>query len=282
MPSRDRAGRDHSERGAGAVEGDRETRVEPESKCSGILVGRGTRVSIPAGGLTINLGSPGQQLAVDVHLQLNMWFYWLEIALSHLGTAKNHHATLLRARHDGEALQPALDDETRSGMQAIMAAAIAVDALYADVADRLPVQRDLRKQWREKGTARYAQVTEVFRRAFGLRRQGTANLRLTLKELYHFRDLAVHPDARASTPVLYPDLQVGVEWRLVAFGFANAQQAVRAALAYVKILPSRPLDRAPAPVQQLASEMLSLGGPLFDEWERHYGPLLDSPSDTGR
>lgn len=61
------------------------------------------------------------------------------------------------------------------------------------------------------------------------------------------------------------------------FGFSNAKMGVRAALAYVKILPSRPMERAPEAMKQLASEMLTLGEPLFQRWENEYGPLLDQP-----
>lgn len=282
MPISEQEGRFHAAESRDDAGGETGSALQPGKQPSGILVGRGTRVVIPAGGLKIDLGDAGNRVTAEVRLQLNMWFYWLETALSHLCNAREHHAALLRARDDGETPQPALDNEACSGMQAIMAAAIAMDALYADVAERLPVPPDLRAHWRQNGTAPYAQVTEVFRRAFGLRRQGTANLRRTLKELYRFRDIAVHPDARASAPVQHPDLRVGVEWRFVAFGFDSATQAVRAALAFVKILPSRPLDHAPTSVQQLASEMLLLGAPLFEQWEREYGPLLDSPGGTAK
>ena len=66
----------------------------------------------------------------------------------------------------------------------------------------------------------------------------------------------------------------------VTFSFDNARQLVRAAIAYVKILPSRPLDRATEPMQQLAKELLSLGEPLFVQWEERHGALLDQPTEA--
>lgn len=112
-----------------------------------------------------------------------------------------------------------------------------------------------------------------------MQKQSTANVRGIAKELYRFRDMAVHPPAAFSEPVLHTDLGSGVERRVVVFSYANARQAVRAALAYIKILPSRPLDRATDSMRQLAADMLKFGEPLFEEWESQYGSLLDEPED---
>jgi hypothetical protein len=217
---------------------------------------------------------------LSLHVSLSMWLPWLEIAMSHLDEAQAQHENLLRARDSGGAVGAALEGESRAAMQAMMAAAIAMDALCATAKDRITLPPSLTRKWRESGTARYAQVTEVLRRAFCLKKQSTANVRGVMKELYRFRDLAVHPQGAYSEPVLHPDLGSGTDRRLVTFSFDNARQLVRAAVAYVKILPSRPLDHATEPVQQLAKDLLSLGEPLFVRWEERYGALLEEPTET--
>jgi len=251
------------------------SRAKP-SKNRGILVTRGVSLRIPAGGLKISLC---EACTCSVQVNLNIWLHWLEIAMSHLEEAQVQHEALLRAREDGREVNGVLEGESRAAMQAVMAAAIAIDALYATAKDKIALPPESKK-WRQKGTARYAQVTEVFRRAFCLKKQSTAYLRGVIKELYRFRDLAVHPPGIYSKPVLHPDLCTGVEWRFVTFSFNNARQLVRAALAYVKILPSRPMDRAPERMQQLAKDLLSSGEPLFLLWEERYGTLLDQQAET--
>ncbi len=251
----------------------------PQSVQHGILVTRGTSVQIPAGGLRIKLGPEPKVEPLMLHLSLNMWLPWLEIALEHLAEARSEHERLIAERDRGGEVGDPLVKESRAAMQAMVAAAISFDALYAAAKERITLPPSLIERWRGRGTARYRQVTEVLRRAFGLKKQSTANVRGVAKELYRFRDIAVHPPASFSAPVLHPDLGSGVERRLVVFSYANAQLAVRAALAYVKILPSRPMDRASEPMKQLAADMLSLGEPLFRSWEELYGPLLDGKDD---
>lgn len=113
------------------------------------------------------------------------------------------------------------------------------------------------------------------RQAFGLRKQGTANLRGVLKEVYRFRDEAVHPSAKFSDPVPHFDLGVSVERRFVMFGYANARQLVRAALAFSKILASRDLTRKPKSIQDFAAYLLTVCEPLYSQWEQSFGQLFD-------
>jgi hypothetical protein len=60
------------------------------------------------------------------------------------------------------------------------------------------------------------------------------------------------------------------------FCFNNAQQLVRAAVAFSKILPSRDLTRQPKEMQDLAAYLLDVCSPLHVLWEQRYGQLLDS------
>jgi hypothetical protein len=114
-------------------------------------------------------------------------------------------------------------------MQAVMAAAIALDAFYAILQPHVALPPTLVERWRTGRTARFSQVTEVIRRAFRLKPKGTAELRENLREIYRVRDLAVHPSGKIQAPIYHPELNVGVEWRFAYFRVSNAELIVNAA-----------------------------------------------------
>ncbi len=179
----------------------------------GVFVGRG--VSLRLRNLRISWGPDGPEIApVTIELSLGMAPFWLEIALRHLVEAEAQH-TLLSESVSGNSSDrgTALEGEFLAGMQAIVAAATALDAFYAQVKPYANIPEELVATWREKGTARYKQVAEVLRRAFRLKPRTAVNLRRILKDVYRFRDWAVHPSADFSAPVLHPKMGSGTEWR---------------------------------------------------------------------
>lgn len=123
-------------------------------------------------------------------------------------------------------------------MQAIMAAAIAWDAVYAVLREYVIIPPAMSEKWRNGRTARYSQVAEVVRRAFSLKPKGGELLRKNLKTLYAFRDMAVHPTGKIAAPLLHPELDVGMEWRFVYFRARNAEMAVLGAAAMLWDLAS--------------------------------------------
>ncbi len=255
----------------------------PTQAGPGVLVGRGVTVRIPPGGFVIRETPVGTSVdPVRVELRLDTCIHWLEIALDNLGAARSAHDDLLLAKASGSAdLLAPLNREFKASVQAAVAAATFFEALYAATLERSPPPSAPPAKPTARRTARYALVTEQLRRSFGLRKQGTANLRSVLKETYRFRDEAVHPSARFADPVLHPQLEVGVERRFAMFSFASAKQLVRAALAFSKILPSRELGRRPEGIQQFAKYLLEVCDPLYPRWEVSYGTLLDTPPDAG-
>lgn len=248
----------------------------------GIHISRGVRLRIPAGGLVIHTGSNSDR-SVEVkavELQLDTCVHWLEIALEHLANAKLAREALCVEPPNSPELGNILDREFKASVQATFAAATFFEALYAATVERNPPKKPLAPRNSKKRPTRYAIVTEQLRRSFGLKKQGTSNLRSVLGEVYRFRDQAVHPSAVFSEPVLHPELKVGVERRFVMFSSGNAQQLVRAALAFSKILPSRDLTRQPKDIQNLGTYLLEVCSPLHTLWEQRYGPLLDPPSNA--
>jgi hypothetical protein len=156
---------------------------------------------------------------------------WAGISLRHLQDAKQRRVGRQLA-WDGTNEQEkagALELEFVASMQAIMAAAIAIDAFYSIVKEHVVLSKSLVERWRKNRTARYSQVTEVLRRAFHLKPTATAGLRHNLKEIYRLRDLAVHPSGQIEAPMKHPELNVGVEWRFAYFRAHNAELIVNAA-----------------------------------------------------
>ncbi len=243
----------------------------------GIHISRGVRLRIPVGGLVIHTGSDsGKGMEVKaVELQLDTCVHWLEIALEHLANANLAHDMLCARTLNGLDSENLLDREFKASVQATFAAATFFESLYAATIERNPPKTPLAPRNPKKRPTRYAIVTEQLRRSFGLKKQGTANLRSVLSEVYRFRDHAVHPSAAFSAPVLHPILNVGVERRFVMFSASNAQQLVRAAIAFSKILPSRDLTLQPKDIQDLGTYLLDVCAPLHALWEQRYGPLLD-------
>lgn len=243
----------------------------PAASVGGVHISRGVRMRIPPGGLVI---TDKDMRVTRVELQLDSCVHWLEIALEHLAAARSAHSTLLEAKGRGNDFAVLLDREFKSSVQATVAAATFFEALYAATLDRTPTKPKPHIPGKHQ-RSRYKRVAEQLRMAFGLRKQGTANLRLVLAQTYKFRDQAVHPSATFGEPVFHPQLQIGVERRFVMFGYDSALQLVRAALAFSKILPSRDMSRKPKAMQEFAAYLLQICAPLYAAWEESYGVLLD-------
>lgn len=244
----------------------------PAASVGGIHISRGVRMRIPPGGLVI---TDKDMKVTRFELQLDTCVHWLEIALEHLAAARSAHSALLEAKGGGNDFAALLDREFKSSVQATVAVATFFEALYAATLDRTPTKPTPHIPGKRQRQPRYKRVAEQLRMSFGLRKQGTANLRSVLGQIYKFRDEAVHPSATFGEPVLHPQLQVGVERRFVMFGYGNALQLVRAALAFSKILPSRDMSRKPKAMQEFAAYLLQICAPLYAAWEVSYGVLLD-------
>jgi hypothetical protein len=198
----------------------------------GIFISRGMAITVPAGGLTISIGADGKPAAnMTLHVRFDVCPTWTEIALRHLDDAREKRVARQAAwaGTNEEHKAASLEREFETSMQAIMAAAIALDAFYSLIQTHVDLPPSLTEQWRTKRTPRYSQVTEVLRRAFRLKPKGVAVLRGNLKEIYRLRDLAVHPSGKIAAPTLHSELGVGVEWRFAYFRAHNAELAVNVA-----------------------------------------------------
>lgn len=213
-----------------------------------------------------------------VELSLNMCPNWFGISVEHVRDAQRHHETLkqnLEPRNEPE-LGRAMEKECRSAMQAIAAAAFAMDAMYSSVKLELPNAAELTRKWTVAKTARYKQVAEVFRQVFDVRDDSFAKLRNVLKLLFEYRGWAVHPPSHFSTPQFYAVIESVTEWRYVAFCYNNAYQLVRGSLGFTKVLLTKETrDKVSENQKGLSARLL----PLWADWERDFGPLIDQHSD---
>jgi hypothetical protein len=190
---------------------------------------------------------------------------WLELAARHLADAEQRRLARIAAwqSDDADARAATLEREFESSMQAMMAAAIALDSFYLALRDKTSIPKETIQTWREKRTARYKQVAEVLRRAFALRPRGSVVLRGNLNEIFKFRDLAVHPSGAATAPVLHPELQTGVEWRFAAFRAENARPLVQAARSIIDelVTKGRPTTPEIARYAEGLRNQLAVSGP---------------------
>lgn len=190
-------------------------------------------VSIPSFSIRFREDGQIEGDPLTLHVRFDVCPTWIQIAKRHLDVALLALANRQRAwaGTDENAKAQALEAEFEASMQAIMAAAIAWDAVYAVLREHVVIPPAMATKWRNGRTARYMQVSETVRRAFGLKPKGASVLRMNLKELYRYRDFAVHPSGKIQAPMLHPELDLGMEWRFVYFRARNAELAVLAAAA---------------------------------------------------
>lgn len=241
----------------------------------GVFISKGMRVGIPPGGLTIK---DGQLSPVVLHAALDVVPHWLAIALKHLQVAGAEHVRLSPAWQEqaNDKIARVLEAEFMASMQAVMAAAISMDAFYAGLKEHVIIPSATLDAWRQKGTARYKQVYETIRRGFKVRKEALPKVREALKEIYRFRDLAVHPDPKLAQPLKHPDLSVGTEWRFVYYRFENAKGLVNVSLSLIIQLLNSPKPNNPD-LKRYTQESLPLLQPLVNEWENKYGELYPRP-----
>ena len=245
----------------------------PADEWRGIHVTRSMRLRLSNLALTVGDDGTIHASDVEVDLSIDMYVYWLEVALEHLAAAEIAHTRLLETwTKDDEASSAALERDCRESMQCIVAAAIAIDAFYAMVGDHVQVAQRTREAWRRNRTPRPKQIAEILKRSFQIGPKSFTQIRSIIIELFGWRDKAVHPVAGYDHPVPYEELHVSTEWRLVAFRAENAKNAVSIALSLIFQLLQRPLAKYVTLAEHCAGSVQFVA-PLVEQWEAKYGEL---------
>lgn len=230
---------------------------------SGVFIKRGMTVAIPAGGFILSMGNDGKLSGcLTLHVHYDVCPTWLEIASRHLSDAQERKLARIAAwnSNDEDAKGQTLEEEFKSSMQAIMAAAIAIDSFYAALREKTNIPNETVQRWRQNRTARHKQIVEVLRRAFSIVPRDCVNLRKNLKEIFRVRDMAVHPLGNVAAPVFHHELQVGVEWRFELFRADNARAIVEAARSIVHELVAKGKPSTPE-IQRYVDGLRDLIGP---------------------
>lgn len=210
----------------------------------GVRVTTGADLRIPAGALRISIGGQGEPAMDPVvpQLRTDMWPHWLLEAVDAAQVARSAASDVARlgaaAERDEDALDVALSAELRASMRAITASAFAVDAFYASVKARSPAHPHAEK-WLVRRTPRHAQVFETIRYHLKLRNPGAHEIRERIRELFRFRDWAVHPGSRFREPILRVDVDAGVDWHFMAFRGDNAVAVVAKTVSMMDVLVAR-------------------------------------------
>lgn len=198
----------------------------------GILILKGCQVGISNFSISID-EMTGQVTSSEIQIQtgLDMSIMWLRIMFDQLKRSDKSYQRLLeahRANNDPKLGVEATKDFDAS-MQTIIAAGAALDSFYVSLRDRTNIPQGTLDQWAGKKnktgkrTARWKQQTEVIRRAFKVNDEQARNLQHAISQITQYRDWATHPDSKMAQPVLYAEIQRGIDKRLFQFRNHNAR-----------------------------------------------------------
>lgn len=172
--------------------------------------------------LSISIGDDGRiDARMDLVVGYDACIEWVKIALGHRGDAlrrMNDRRSIWAADvQSGPEHAAALQGEFNSSIQAVVAAAVCLDALYDHLVRQVPVERNVRESWNKNKTARYRQISETIRIAFNVRNSEIKLIRNNLKTIFKLRDVAVHPSSMSISPLKHQELDILTDWKLVIF-----------------------------------------------------------------
>jgi hypothetical protein len=228
-------------------------------------------------GLSLTIGNDGKIEAGPVSLStfFDICPHWLDIAYEHLLRTEQANRDLMSAieAKNNDGIGNALRAEFSSGIQTMMASAVAIEAYYACIKDRIEIPEKLVRCWQKNGLARYKQIAETLRIAFPMKNESFKQVRDTLKEIYRFRDMAVHPPAKAAKPLLRQELNLIIDWRYVAFSYNNARHLSGFSLSIIAQTAARTTNVKFDTLKPYCEALMSKLSPLVERWNSQYGKL---------
>lgn len=242
----------------------------------GVFITKGMRISIPQFSIRIDSAGKFDADPVALHTEIDLCPFWLDIAYDHLLATEKANKMLLtyiREQND-KGIGIALENEFLFGMQAIMSSVIAIDSFYGSIKDRFNISDELVQTWKKNKTARYKQVGEVIRLAFNLNDKVSKNLREALKQNFHYRDLAVHPQGGTAPPQYHPDLNKATDWRYVTFRFYNAKVITGLSISIIVQTSSIFNKVKNKDLNKYCEELYKKVNPLAIKWAEHYEKLF--------
>ena len=187
---------------------------------TGIMLLNG--MSLHLSGLSLSIDESGNISApnAEFHVSYDACITWAGIAK--LQGAEALSAMELRRRtwnetDDSELRGNCLRNEFFASVQAVIAAATTLDALYAQLKLLDTIPKEITNAWAKNRKPRSSQVAETVRMTFDIQDQLFTDFRTAIKHIYRLRDLAVHPSAIKTKPYKHPELDVGLEWRFTTY-----------------------------------------------------------------
>lgn len=191
---------------------------------SGVLIFQGMTVGILPGDFEISVDDAG---VVNSKLVLSTAYnvipIWLRIANDHFISARAASEALKHQwDENAEKQKTLLMSELAPSMQAIVSCGIALDALYDMLRPHAKISQKDIDSWKNNGTSRGAQITEVIRRVYKIKGETLKEFKRGITQIIKFRDMAVHPASELKNACTRPDIPVGVDWKFSAYKFTNA------------------------------------------------------------
>jgi len=201
-------------------------------------------LQLPPGAIVVSIGPDGApQMDINqVLVRIDLWPTWLEIGCVHAEAARIANERLRPDLADADKYE-ILTEELQAGLVAVTAFAFAFDGFYDTVKAEMGPHPDQRA-WKKKRAARDTQVTETLRYRLKLGPKFSEQLRTLIKELFAFRDRAVHPTSTFVDPNYRPQIDSGVHPHLITFSGPHAVQTRALALEVLTRLVDRAVDRA--------------------------------------
>ncbi len=230
----------------------------------GITFVKWSSLRIPAGGLAIGLNSDGESMtSVVMETHIPMWIHWLDICHQHVKTTAGARKASLEARRRGETEAPhdSMHAEFQAAVQAISAAAFAMEAFSNTLDDLGVVNAETRERWAKKRPWAADKVVDTVLAACG--NSPSAIDRESIVKIFHARNGAVHPKVEFREAVLHPALKLGVDQALITYGAEHAA----AAMSHAATLIARTLIDA-QPHSEAVEQWIESTKDMFAEFAR--------------
>jgi hypothetical protein len=209
----------------------------------GVFITSGMDIRISNLKITLDGSNPP---SMTLKVRSDTWQHWLLTACDNTrlaATEENVLRSIIAQETPGDEMGAlkarALEAEFRAAMTALAACAFAIDAFYSSVVARFGRHPDAHV-WKKNRTARHAQIAATCHYHLKLKNAGVPNVRQFIKELFRFRDLAVHPPAEFADPVLRTDMDAGVEPRFITYSADHARKVLGLTVELFTVL----IDRA--------------------------------------
>jgi hypothetical protein len=173
---------------------------------------------------------------VTLLLQQNLELTWFRIAVEHEHAALEARGRAEAAIARSEDVGPAFDDEMRSAMVAIAAAAFAVDATFVKVSDLLDAAQ------RPQIEQRLDRLVETLKAALQLGRR-TQRWQTDIPALFRLRRQMVHFRGEATPGLLHPTGAANVSREAGTYTAEQASRSADLALEVLTVAYSSPRPR---------------------------------------